>query len=887
MRFLVSAGVLMLTGCGGGDSGGLPSQPKTCDRVVSIQVAPQQPLLKGVSNDQLPAGVSAQYEATLTYCDGSTKVTKDGVKWSVSNANAAISASGMVSTIAVGSVQIIASLDNLVGERTLDISGDTLTGLTVSPPSASIPKGLTQNYTAQGTYSDGTTLDVTNLVAWSTSSPAVASINVAGIATGVTEGSTTVTAMLNGQNASAHLNVTAAVLTGLTVTPPNASIPKGLTQNYTAQGTYSDGTKLDVTNLVAWSSSSPAVASINAAGIATGVTIGSTTVTAMLNGQNASANLNVTAAALTGLTVTPPNASIPKGLTQSYTAQGTYSDGSTLDVTNLVAWSSSSPAVASINVAGIATGVTEGSTTVTAMLNGQNASANLNVTAAVLTGLTVTPPNASIPKGLTQSYTAQGTYSDGTTLDVTSLVAWSSSSPTVASISAAGVATGVTVGSTTVTALLDSISASGSLTVTNQGTVVTWGDISTGGDSSAVQALLTNVQSIFSNGSAFAALKQDGTVVTWGDTDNGGDSSAVQAQLTNVQTIFSHGSLNNAFAALKQDGTVVTWGEPTAGGDSSAVQAQLTNVQTIFANANAFAALKQDGTVVTWGQAGSGGDSSAVQAQLTNVQTIFANTNTFAALKQDGTVVTWGVPGTGGDSSVVQAQLTNVQSIFTNTSAYAALKQDGTVVTWGDPSTGSDSSAVQPQLTNVQTIFANGSAFAALKQDGTVVTWGDPAAGGDSSAVQPQLTNVQNIFSQSDNSSFAALKQDGTVVTWGDPGTGGDSSAVQAQLTNVQSIFTNTSAYAALKQDGTVVTWGQSLNGGDSSAVQAQLTNVQTIVPTGPAFAALKQDGSVVTWGAANGGGDSSAVQSQLTNVQTIISNGALFVGAFAALIGP
>ena len=833
MRFLISAGVLVLTGCGGGDGGGLPSQPATCDQVVSIQVAPQQPLLKGVSSDQLPVGVSAQYEATLTYCDGSTKVTTDGVKWSVSNANATISASGRVSTVAVGSVQIIASLDNLVGERTLDISGDTLTGLTVTPPSATIPKGLTQSYTAQGTYSDGSTLDVTSLVAWSSSSSAVASISATGVATGVTEGSTTVTAMLNGQNASASLNVTAAVLTGLTVTPPSATIPKGLTQSYSAQGTYSDGSTLDVTSLVAWSSSSSAVASINAAGVATGVTEGSTTVTAMLNGQNASASLNVTAAVLTGLTVTPPSATIPKGLTQSYSAQGTYSDGSTLDVTSLVAWSSSSSAVASINAAGVATGVTEGSTTVTAMLNGQNASASLNVTAAVLTGLTVTPPSATIPKGLTQSYSAQGTYSDGSTLDVTSLVAWSSSSSAVASINAAGVATGVTAGSTTITALLDSISATGNLTVTNQGSLVTWGYPTSGGDSSSVQ--LTNIQTVIGNNGAFAALKQNGDVVTWGSGVSGGDSSSVQSQLTNVQALFANPGCYS-MAALKQDGTVVTWGDVNDGGDSSAVQAQLTNVQTINHNCQAMAALKQDGTVVTWGDVNGGGDSSAVQAQLTNVQTIFSSGSAFAALKQDGTVVTWGNVNGGGDSSAVQAQLTNVQTIFSSGSAFAALKQDGTVVTWGNVNGGGDSSAVQAQLTNVQTIFSSGSAFAALKQDGTVVTWGDVNGGGDSSAVQAQLTNVQTIFSS--GSAFAALKQDGTVVTWGNVNGGGDSSAVQAQLTNVQTIFSSGSAFAALKQDGTVVTWGNVNGGGDSSAVQAQLTNVQTIFSSGSAFAA-------------------------------------------------
>ncbi|MFM5364095.1 hypothetical protein ACET98_23865, partial [Aeromonas veronii] len=150
LRFLISIGGLMLTACGGGGGGGggEVSPPEACEQIVSIQVSPQKPLLQGVINDQLPVGLSAQYEATLTYCDGSTKVTEDGVQWSVSNANATISAAGVVSAAAAGSVQIIASLDNLVGEQTLEITDAVLAGLIVTPLSETIPIGLTQQYIA-------------------------------------------------------------------------------------------------------------------------------------------------------------------------------------------------------------------------------------------------------------------------------------------------------------------------------------------------------------------------------------------------------------------------------------------------------------------------------------------------------------------------------------------------------------------------------------------------------------------------------------------------------------------------------------------------------------------------------------------------------------------
>ena len=115
--------------------------------------------------------------------------------------------------------------------------------------------------------------------------------------------------------------------------------------------------------------------------------------------------------------------------------------------------------------------------------------------------------------------------------------------------------------------------------------------------------------------SAFAASLGDGSVVTWGNARHGGDSSAVQDQLKNVQQIQAS---DYAFAAILYDGSVVTWGDVLDGGDCSAVQDQLNNVQQIQASHSAFAALLGDGSVVTWGDvdASHGGDCSAVQGQL-------------------------------------------------------------------------------------------------------------------------------------------------------------------------------------------------------------------------------------------------------------------------------
>ena len=56
-----------------------------------------------------------------------------------------------------------------------------------------------------------------------------------------------------------------------------------------------------------------------------------------------------------------------------------------------------------------------------------------------------------------------------------------------------------------------------------------------------MQVQLKNVQQIQASGAAFAAILADSSVVTWGDAAHGGDSSAVQDQLKNVQQLGSCG----------------------------------------------------------------------------------------------------------------------------------------------------------------------------------------------------------------------------------------------------------------------------------------------------------------------------------------------------------
>ena len=114
----------------------------------------------------------------------------------------------------------------------------------------------------------------------------------------------------------------------IAVTPATASIPMGAPQQFMATATYADGTSREVTASSSWTSGTTGVATVNTtSGLATGVAIGTSVITATFDGKSGSATLTVTAAALVSIKVTPATASVPMGLTQRFVATGTFTDG--------------------------------------------------------------------------------------------------------------------------------------------------------------------------------------------------------------------------------------------------------------------------------------------------------------------------------------------------------------------------------------------------------------------------------------------------------------------------------------------------------------------------------------------------------------------------------
>ncbi|NTX38789.1 Ig-like domain-containing protein [Myxococcus sp. CA033] len=276
---------------------------------------------------------------------------------------------------------------------------------------------------ATGTYADSSTKDISSAVVWSSATSTVATVDPTGLLTSLAAGTSKITATLGTVTGSTEVTVIEVEVVSIAVAPGSPSIGAGATQAFTATATMTDNTTKDLTTLATWTSATPTSASIANTGIATGLAVGTSTITATFNGIEGSTLLTVTEATLVSIALLPANATIPVGMKQHYFATGTFSDESTEDLTETVAWSSGDPTIASSAVV-----------------------------------------------GATRQYTATGEFTDGTFHDLTSVVTWASNNAAVAPISTSGstpgVALAVSPGRATISAKSGGAMGSAVLTVT-------------------------------------------------------------------------------------------------------------------------------------------------------------------------------------------------------------------------------------------------------------------------------------------------------------------------------------------------------------------------------------------------------------------------------------
>lgn len=474
----------------------------TLQATALLTVGPSGPSLVSIAIDPatatIPLGTTQVFTATGTFSDGTTGSVS--ATWTSSNQATATVLAGPATTttatsVAEGTTTITATVGTVQQTAQLTVgpaAGPALVSIAIAPPSTTIPLGSTQLFTATGTFANGTTGTVS--ATWTSSNQAVATVlegpATTTTATSVAQGTTTITATVGTVQGTAQLTVGAFAprLVSITVAPNPGSSPVGRPLQFVASGECTTAAFSVVTapcapTGVVWAVATPGVATIDATtGVARGLIVGSTQVTATSGTVVGSAAFNVTPAVIGSLVVAPATASVAVGASQRFDVTAVFTDGSTGPV--VVDWSSSAPAIATVAPTPAAftsaTGVSPGQATIVAtttnalnevISSGVN-SGTLTVTGAVLTDLVeIRPPTGRVTPGRVFDFDAFGVFSDSAVpVQIDSLVNWTSSNPAIATVDAAGRATGVTQGVVTITAARQTDptdSATATLTVTD------------------------------------------------------------------------------------------------------------------------------------------------------------------------------------------------------------------------------------------------------------------------------------------------------------------------------------------------------------------------------------------------------------------------------------
>jgi hypothetical protein len=446
---------LLLQGCGGPRT-----MLSTSPRLTGLEITPQA--------SSIALGLTAQFKATGKFSDGSSMDETKSAMWTSSNGIvASIDTTGFVTSHSMGNATMIATVKGISSSAALTVSKATMASIAVDPSAPSMVLGSATQLKATGTYTDHSTQDVTNTVIWESSEPNIAVVSSAGLVVSRSIGDASITATAGSVNASCKLTVSQAALVSISVGQDRSTVPLGVTAQLTAQGVYTDGSTRDLTSSVSWSSSPLGVVNVNTSGLATGLKIGTATVNARSGTIAGTRTLTVNAAQLTAIAVTTDKATMPLGTAQQITATGTYTDGSTHDLTNSVSWSNSPMGVVNVNTSGLATGLKIGTATVNARSGTIAGTRTLTVSAALLTAIAITTDKATMPLGTAQQITATGTYTDGSSHDLTNSVSWFSESDQIVSVTSSGVAQARALGSTAVSATASAIRGSAALTVSS------------------------------------------------------------------------------------------------------------------------------------------------------------------------------------------------------------------------------------------------------------------------------------------------------------------------------------------------------------------------------------------------------------------------------------
>jgi uncharacterized protein YjdB len=321
----------------------------------------------------------------------------------------------------------------------------TVLSVQVTPAYITTAAGTRVRLTASAVLTGDITREITQEADWTVAGTGIAFISGGNgepvWLNGVAPGETTLTCHFGDEAAWVPVTVTDAILDSVEMVPDTFTMPVGASQDFFFVGTYTDGTRADLTPSSVWTTDAPDIALVASSppGRVNALSPGAATLTATFEGFAGTAQVEVSDAQVVGMQVLPALITLPAGEPIQVNAYGIYSDNTQRPLTDQVIWTSSDESVVMVSNAfgqqGRAEGLAPGTATLTASLGAIEDTATFQVVDAHVDGILVVPFVAVMTPGYIQQGDAWANYSNGSTLKVTEDAVWQTTDPAVVQVS--------------------------------------------------------------------------------------------------------------------------------------------------------------------------------------------------------------------------------------------------------------------------------------------------------------------------------------------------------------------------------------------------------------------------------------------------------------------
>ncbi|CAB1247585.1 protein of unknown function [Ruminococcaceae bacterium BL-6] len=375
-------------------------------------------------------------QLTVSYEPPDTTEDKT-VTWTSSNPEiATVDNTGKVTAVSAGDAKITAK----VGTHTATCNVTVVVlihSISLDKANLTLDRGTNDQLKVSIDPPD-TTEDTT--VTWTSSNPAVATVDSTGKVAAISKGETTITAKIGTHIATCKVTIV-ILIHSISLDKADLTLDRGTNDQLKVSIDPPDTTE-DTT--VTWTSSNPAVATVDSTGKVTAISKGSTTITVKIGTHTATCKITVVVL-IHSISLDKASLTLDRGTNQSLAVS---IDPADTTENKAVTWTSSNPAVATVDSTGKVTAVSKGSTTITAKVGTHTATCKITVV-VLIHSISLDKTSLSLKKTNTANLTVSYDPADTTEIKT---VTWTSSNPAAATVDSSGKVTATSAGETTITA---------------------------------------------------------------------------------------------------------------------------------------------------------------------------------------------------------------------------------------------------------------------------------------------------------------------------------------------------------------------------------------------------------------------------------------------------